>query len=847
MKSIVNICAAGFLGAWLWLQASAQTVSLGGLPLWFEAGQDSSGVSARFTAHGRDSEIVILPDAVQFAFRRSGGAPASAMMRFPGANLAAQISGAAEMTGKVNYLIGSDEGQWRTGVPMYGQVQVEDLYPGVNVVYYGSQQRLEYDFNLAAGVKPETVALQFSGAERISINADGELEVQLAGGRVVERRPAAYQISGGTRHEVRAGYKMLDAHTVVFSVGDYDHQLPLVIDPVLSFSTYFFANDTVATWAIAENTNDGSIYLAGGTLATAVSNTVPFSTPGAYQTNYQGGVAGGDAFVAKFDSHGTNLLYCTYLGGSADEQAYAVTLDSRGDAIVAGLTDSTNFPTTNAVVYGTFNGGKFPAPYDSYLRQYPFEAFISELNSNGTRLNYSTFLGGNEADVVYGIASDPAGDAFVTGVTYSTNFPVTPGAWQKTPAFFNSLYYNGNAFISEIASNGNTLMYSTYLGGTNLDSGTAIAYNNGYVAVAGLSGSTNFPTTNAIHQPYLQTPYLQTNLVGANHVVVTNFYNGSLLNGATNGLFLSLYDPFVAEFAVTSTNLLLRYCTLFGGTNADQATGVAVDAAGNAYVCGWTSSIDFPNTTNANTVYLGSFVSTNYYNVLVTNAFLAKVTYGTNAWNGTNAAAYATFSQTFGGPGVDLAAGVTLDAADNVFVIGSTDTTNIPTTGTNLLGSLATTNAGYSDVFVTVFKSDFSSLLYSAYLGGEYNDYGYGIAVDTADNVYITGSTLSTYFPIVNARQPVFNRLYCGFLAKILFTNTIPALNLQPSGANMLVSWAPVPYEQTTPTWLGLVANTNLFSTNWMPVTQTPVLTNGSYVYTLSRTNKTEFFRFQQF
>jgi len=836
----MNPFAKKFLGVGIVCQLAvlflpAQTaVNFGNLPLWFEANHGQVDATMQFIACGRDSEFLISPTGVAFVLGKPGGKAAVAQMRFVGANPGAQISGGAEMRGKINYLVGNDPARWQSEIPIFGQVRAEEVYPGVNVVYYGNQQRLEYDFDLAAGVKPETIAIRFDGAEKVSVNLQGELIVNLDGREIIQHQPVAYQISDGARHEIQVGYKILDAHTVAFAVSHYNRSLSLVIDPVLSYSTYFGGNNTTVAWAMALGTNDDSIYIAGQTLSVnsinASNNIIPFTTTNAYQTNFQGGTVTGDAFVAKFDSSfGTNLIYCTYLGGNGDDAAYALAVGANGNAFVAGVTESTNFPVKKPVIYQTFNGSNLSGTFDTLFKEFPDDAFVTELETNGSSLIYSTYLGGESSDAVFGLAVDPVGDAFVTGVTYSTNFPVTTGAYQPHFASVNNFYVGCNAFVSEIAAGGNTLNYSSYLGGTNVDVGHAISFNNGYVAVAGSTCSSNFPTIN----------------------YVTNYYNGHLLNGLTNGnvnnnlqnngVFIN--DAFVTLFQTTGSTLTPPlYSTFLGGTNNDVAYGVAVDASGDAYVAGFTTSTNFPNTTNG--VNLGGFVSTNTLGYLATNAFLTQI-----KWNGTNPSI--GYSQIFGGYGVDQANGVALDAAGNVFIVGSATSTNIPVT-TNLIGSLSPTNAsyaGYSDAFVTVFKADFSSLLYSAYLGGENNDYGYGIAVDSSDNAYIVGQTLSTYFPTFNARQKTLSgggNYNESFLAKIIFNPTAPVLTATASGTNVLVSWTPVPMEQFTTNDLGLETGTNLLNTNWMVIPSLPVLTNGSYTYTFNRTNQAQFFRFYQ-
>ena len=775
----------------------AQTsVNLGRLPLSFEANRGQAAAAAAFIAHSRDSEFLISPAGAQFVLRQTTGKTASAQMQFAGANPAATISGTAELSGKVNYLVGKNPAQWQTGVATFAQVRVENIYPGVNVVYYGNGRQLEYDFNLAAGIPPEIIALRFAGAQKISVNPQGALVVSLNGGEIIQHPPVVYQNVGATRQEISGGYKLLDARTVTFALGNYDHRQPLVIDPVLSYSTYFGGNNGDIAHAIAVDTN-GSIYIAGETLSTVFTNVAG----GGLETNFHGGTIAGDAFVAKFDNTGRTNLYFTYLGGSGDDAAYALAVDNSGNAYITGATSSSDFPT-NAALYG----------YKA--KAYPVDAFVAELNTNGSRLIYSTYLGGSAYDVGYAIAVDAAHNAYVAGYTCSTNFPVTTNALQNKLQCTNSIYFNANAFVAEISTNGTNLVYSSYLGGHNYDQANGIAVDkNGFIYVTGYTASTNFPTTNA--------------LAGFKH-----------LNGATNPT--PAFDAFVTKFQPNFAGLV--YSTYLGGTNNDVATGIAADAGGNAYVVGWTVSTNFPGaTTNdpgscANIV--GNFLTNNLvYASATTNTFLTEISAtGTNLLH----------TAVFGGSQMDVGNGVALDAAGNIFVVGSATSTNFPVTPANLLGSLCATNSGGNDVFVTAFKADWSALLYSAYLGGSLDDFGNAIAMDGAGNAYVTGQTLSTNYPSFNARQAALLGASDAFLTKILPAAPVPLLTAASSGTNVLVSWPPL--GQQSPALFGLETTTNLLATNaWLLATNSPVFTNGAYSYLFNPTNPAQFFRLLKF
>ena len=822
MKNFIGAALAVGLAA---ITSSAQTaLNLGfsNLPLRFEANRGQSETAAPFIARGTDAEFSVSPTDAQLVLRQSNGGTAAARMRFVGANPAARIYGDAEMPGKINYLAGDNPAQWQSGVPTFAKVRVEGVYPGINLVYYGNGRQLEYDFDLAPGVDPQTIAIRFDGVEKIAVNPQGELIVSLNGGKVVQHPPVVYQNDGAARRIISGGYKLLDAHTVTFAVGRYDPTRRLVIDPVLSYSTYFGGNYGNNIHALALD-QDGFIYVAGETLATKITNA-----PSGFQTNFQGGIITGDAFVAKFDNSGTNLIYFTYIGGHADEAAYGIAVTG-GNAYITGGTESPDFPTSTNALYGHIGSKILPQGF------YFSDAFVAELNTNGSQLVYSTYLGGNGQDIGTAITVDTSGNAYVVGYTSSTNFPTTTNAMQRSLLCTNSLYVNANAFIAEIAPGGTNLNYCSYLGGTNNDAATAIALDRASaIYVAGYTSSTNFPIKNPL-------PGCQ------------------FLNGYTNPPILPYYiqyanyDAFVAKFQPGFSNLV--YSTFLGGTNNDLASGIAVDAAGSAYVVGSTTSPNYPytNIPAGFSTNLTSFVRTNlyyYYYFLATNSFLTQI-----KWDGTNTIFGG--SLTFGGYGVDSANGVALDSSGNIFITGSATSTNFPVTPANLFGSLSPTNASAnpyfqpttSDAFVIVFSNDFSGLIYSTYLGGNGiyyywgggNDSGNAIAVDTAGNAYVAGQTASTNFPAFDARQAFLISTNDAFLAKIISIVPAPRLTAVGTETNLTVSWPPV--GQESPAQFALESNTNLLTTNWITITTAPVWTNGAYQFQFTPTNAMGFFR----
>ena len=752
----VKAILAGAALAFFTLMAMAQSVSPLNLPLYFEANKSQS----EFLSSGGGYQFQISSLGAQIALRDSGARPAMAQIRFIGANTQAQIQGGGKLPGKVNYLIGNDSSQWQTGLPTFGNVQITGIYPGINLVFHGNQRQLEYDFTIASGANPNVIKVHFDGVDKIALSPQGDLVLKIGTGEIRQPEPEIYQAVAGARKDLSGGYRILDRQTVAFNVGPYDHSLPLVIDPVLGYSTFFGGNTSATGWAIAMDANT-NLYIAGQTFSKQ------FFTTNAYQTNFGGGTYVGDAFVAKFGNPATNLIYLTYLGGSGDDAAYGLAVDGNGDAYITGATESANFPTNNAIPgHGTIGGKVGPTGL------YPADAFVTELGPGGSKLIYSTFLGGADSDAAYGIALDSSTNAYVTGFTFSTNFPVSANAILTHLACSNNFYLNANAFVSEITNGGGALIYSTYLGGTNYDVGRGIAVdaaNNVYVA--GYTASFNFPVWN--------TP--------------TNLPYGRYLNGVTNQRSIHYtFDGFAAKFPPLngtippSTQTNTFYSTFLGGTNDDMAYGIVPDSSGNAYVTGWTASTNFPHMNNPPGLY--SFLITNGVpSPIATNVFLTKISAdGSNVLD----------SAVFGGRGVDIGYGVAVDSVGDAFVVGGEASTNFP--AINTFGTLSPTNSGGYDAFVTGFSANWSNVYYSVDIGGKHNDFGYGITLDSSTNVYITGSTDSTNYPTLNAGRFWFNGTnfingnnyingtsFSGtndaFLTQIIFAPAAPTVAIQPT------------------------------------------------------------------
>ncbi len=699
--------------------------------------------AGRWPGLGDDLESLwrsLIPDLGQMVPDPSAGKGAAAgpesqppqviRMRLLGGNAKGRVVGLDELPGKSNYFIGNDPRKWRTNVPSYAQVKYEGVYPGVDLVYYGNQRQLEYDFVVEPGADPNQIKLSFAGADGMRVDAaSGDLVLKLGIDEVRFRKPAAYQpavaaVSSPASPFVASAYGLDARHSslvtrhssfvlasnnqVAFRVAGYDPQRALVIDPVLSYSTYLGGSDNDWGNAIAVDSS-GNAYVTGYTRSTdfPTANPLQSSNHGKY-----------DAFVAKLNSAGSALVYSTYLGGSKTDGGTGIAVDSSGNAYVTGQTYSTDFPIAN--------------PIQASNNASNGTAFVAELNAADSALVYSTYLGGSSADAADGIALDSAGNAYVTGYTQLTDFP-TRYPLQPTNKAAAANPGDSTAFVAKLnftasATPPLTLAYSTYLGGSNFDEANGIAVDSsGNAYVTGYTFSTDFPTMN---------PY-QATLKGDVTVFVTQF------NAAGSALL---------------------YSTYLGGSYADWGYGIAVDAAGNAYVTGLTGSTDFP-IQNPFQATCGGCSSGNY------TAFVAKL----------NPAASATppltlvYSTYLGGSTFDLGFGIGVDSAGNAYVTGYTYSTDFPTKQQLQPNCDGCSNG---DAFVSALKPAGNALVYSNYLGGSNGTYAYGITVDSAGDAYVTGETDSTDFPTMNPLQAS----YGGGGADAFVTEIWPAMvDLSPT------------------------------------------------------------------
>jgi hypothetical protein len=652
--------------------------------LAFEPNGGQTDPSVRFMAHAPSGTLFFTQAGITLALKSpgvsgssAGAVPAGGVLRlqFVGANPAEVVSDGPQLAAKVNYFIGNDPANWHTNLPTYSTITYNGLYDGVLLNYEGAHGNLKGTYSVAAGADPSQIRWRYAGASKPGLDGAGNLLINGAGLGVLltEQAPVAWQEIGGSRVPVDARYALAPDGTVSFALGAYNRAEPLTIDPTLTFSTYLGGTSQDEADGVAVDSS-GNVYVTGWTSS---SN---FPTVSPYQPINHGTP---DAFITKFNANGT-VAYSTYLGGVASDQARGIAVDAAGNAYVAGTTSSTDFPTQNAY-QPTAHG---------------IDAFLTKINAAGSALLYSTYFGGTANDYAWGVAIDGAGNAYITGETASTNFPVL-SAYQAT--------YGGgisDAFLARLdttLSGTPSLIYSTYLGGSGEDDGggysastpghgvAADAAGNAYLT--GQTASTNFPTRNA---------YDPTANGGIDAWV-------SKVN--TNGVG----DP------------SLIYSTYLGGTACcDYGRDVDIDSAGNAYVTGITNSGDFP-TMNA---YHSCSLS-------VSSPFVTKLN---PAGNGL------VYSTCFGANG--YASDIAVDGSGRAHITGQTNASNFPQV--NALQNYG----GAFDAYALTLGAAGNTIAFSSFLGGTAADFGFGVATDGADKTYVAGYTLSTNFPTLNAYQP---------------------------------------------------------------------------------------------
>src|SRR5579885_2286443 len=707
--------------------ADQKSVRYGNLPLAFEPNQGQTDGGVSFLARGLGYALFLTRQEAVLEL----GSPVHPLetvirMKLLGSNPdASSLSGLDELPGKVNYLIGKDPGKWRTNIPTYAKVTERGVYPGIDLVYYGHQRQLEYDFVAAPQADIRQIRLGVDGAQKLRVDSSGNLLVDVPGGELTFCKPVAYQEVTGTRQLVEVAYVLDGEREVSFRVGKYDSTRPLVIDPILAYSTYLGGSNIDSANAIAVLSSDGTAFVTGGTFST------DFPTEHPLQPN-----AGGpsdfptDAFVAKLSADGGTVLYATYLGGSNQDFGNGIAVDSLGDAYVTGTTLSADFPTTP----GAFDpncppDGKCGATVN--LNGLINSAgFLSELNPAGSALVYSTYFGGTGNTSGQAVAVDGNQNAYVTGSTQASDFPyVAPSCI--------SFIGPQNAFLLKLDSTGSRALFAAPFSGGGQDTGLGVAVDgSGNAAVVGITYSSNFTVTVSAFQP---------------------------IYGGTGDGFLTVINT--NQCGANS----ITYSTFLGGSGLDQANGVAVDSAGEIYVTGMTKSSGtgaFPATSGA---YQAACKLDSQGNCNG-DAFVAKID-PTQA--GSSSLLYSTL---IGGSSGDSGNAIAVDSSGDAYITGFTNSTDFPVTTAVFQ---PTYGGGNADAFVTKLDPAGATLAYSSYLGGSNTELGNGIAVDTTGAAYVAGQTCSTDFPLSNPAQLTPGGNCDAFVSKVIVS---PGIALSPAG-----------------------------------------------------------------
>jgi uncharacterized protein (TIGR03437 family) len=716
MTYLSRLFTAGLLASAAVMASPTRTQLLSGLPLRFE--EDRSRPSgAEYSARGTNYRLSLTAKESWLDWTDpAGGGTSRLRTRLLNARKVARLEPSDPLPGSVNYLLGGSE-KWRTGVAGYGSIRYRQVYPGIDLVFHGEQGRLEYDFILQPHADPAAIRLDLSGQQDAYVDADGDLVVVTSAGQIRWKRPEVYQDYSGERKSIAAHFALTGKGIVGFAVGDYDRSRPLIIDPTLSYLSYLGGTVNDVARGIAVD-NNGNAYVVG------ISNSLDLPVVSAYQPTMHGGTANfasGDAFIAKFSPSGT-LVYLTYLGGSADDGASAIAVDTSGNAYVTGFTSSTDFPTVNPYQKSLAgaNGTGFARFGD---------VFIAKLNPTGNGLIYSTYLGGSQDDLAMAIAIDSAGDAYIAGSTQSANFPTTPGVVQTTSHGGGGeppvdccdapIIDPGDAFVVKLAPSGSSLIFSTLLGGSQDDFATTLAVDaSANVYIAGFTLSTNFPTTSGAFQ--------------------TTFGGEEAQN-----YFFHTGDGFISKLNSTATQLV--YSTYLGGVGDDWVSAIAVDQAGDVYFTGSSTSgagggADLPTTPGVFQPAYAGYDVLPYTGVeLLGDAIVGEL----------NPAGSALIYLTYlGGAENDAGQAIAIDSQGNAYVAGFTDSTNFPTANGPFQPAYGGGGGNYvylmfGDAFLAEVSPGGTKLLYSTYLGGSLDDLALGLALDGKGNVYLAGSTES--------------------------------------------------------------------------------------------------------
>jgi hypothetical protein len=670
------------------------------LPLRFEENHGQTDSQVRFISRNRGYNLLLTPtEAILSLINQttekkqvSEFQTAVLRMQFLGANSSVKLRGIDELPGRSNYFNGKDPQNWQTNIPNFAAVFYQDLYPGVDLIYYGNKTELEYDLVVHPGGDPNKITIHFEGANKLEIDSVGNLLLKIDGYEVRKQKPFVYQETDGSRRVVACDYLLKGEKEVGFRVANYDPGRSLVIDPILNYSTYLGGNMAERVEGMAVD-SDGNVYIAG------LTASIDFPSRSPLQPARNGSF---DAFVVKMNPEENVLLYSAFLSGSNNDGAKSIAVDPAGNAYVTGFTGSNDLPTT-------------PGAFKPIKNSFDLDAFVAKLDPTGSMLIYSTYLGGSDDESGTGIAIDTEGNAYVTGYTDSLNFPTTLESYDQS--------FNGelDAFVTKLSQTGNALVYSTFLGGNSEEnfSGGAIAVDSlGNAYVTGETASSNFPTANPVQANYNggqgdifiaklnqrgSALVYSTFLGGANiefrGSIAIDAAGCAYVTGATATASFPTVNPlqavsgggldaFVVKLNENGNRLV--YSTFLGGSGVDIGTSITIDPAGYIYVAGATSSVNFPLANSLQNTYNGGRCT----GVPCADSFVVKL----NPSN--NQLSYSTY---LGGSNNDWVNGIALAPDGGAYVAGETTSTNFPTAN-----PLQANNAGRVDSFIAkIFAPDF--------------------------------------------------------------------------------------------------------------------------------------------
>lgn len=715
---------------------SRSNQAYGKLPLIFEANQGQTSPQVKFVSRGQGYTAFLTGGGMVLSLRpakavssRNAATPPQASQQTSRTTLEFRLVGAARnaavvgenlQPGRANYFIGNDPSKWQRNVPTYAQVRYRNVYPGIDLVYYGNHQQMEFDFAVAKGADPSLIRFEVKGASQLSTDEAGNLLVRTSNSTLHFQMPVIYEECGGQRTPIPGSYSLLDANHFGFQLAKYDSSKPVVIDPVLVYSTYLGGSGSEQASGIAVDST-GSLYIVGYT----DSVDFPLATIGSLP-------AGADhVFVAKLDPTGSHLVYADYLGGSGLDYGTAIAVGPNDNLYITGGTSSSDFPLVNPLI--------------SSLPGY-FNAFVTKISADGSSLLYSTYLGGNAWDQPSAVAVDSMGNIYLAGNTTSSNFP-TANALQSSASANQGGAFGQYGFVSKLTPDGSSFAYSTYLAGNSnvvQSCGSNQCWPSPYNSIQGMAIDAN---GNAY-------------LTG-----ITNTYNFPTTEGSYQGTNKTAQDTVVAFISKLSSNGSLGYSSYFyeGSGNQTDLSAIAVDSTGSAYVAGSAPSDGtFPITTKA-------ICDPSVYGWACGPAFVAK-------FDPTGSSLlYSTFLGPYNNASPQA---LVLDDNNDAYVVSSSSSTWQGQFST--VNAIETLSSGV-ELLVVELDASASTQLFATFLGGSGDDFPSGIAVDSNKNIYVAGTTSSTDLPVTpGAFQTIFGGNTDAFLTKI-GPSAAPAVSVNPA------------------------------------------------------------------